>query len=442
MKKIERVLTFILSFFMLFAVFNFTACSKQVEDNSVTQNEIVFADFEQWGPYFQLLRLINNFGKVTRNEDKSFVKAGKYSAKLRPMGGYVTPSMPLLYLPTQSSEFEYNYTDFTQYERVTAYMYNAEEDQLPVTIGLISAIGSPTTVSTVVGDTVYLSPEQWTRIDYWIEPEILSLSADIKNIKGIYFQFENAGVLYPNEAPTVYLDEITLVKSATQKEPIDTIVLKENEICDFEAGYQKYVIQAERAGSISETFEMDVVKATDYGIDASSGENVLRLLRHPAKSAGNSRIMIPENVMKKVGFNKISEADYKTTYICFDMRYGMNPRNEYFATQVSKSGGIGRSWVYRIVRNEKEYISGGINRGVVGDWAPWSYTVKPGTKDWVTYKVSLFEIARWCGSEYLTSPGYLSIYIPNYTGTQDSELFFDNFRLESGEDFYVNPSIG
>ena len=447
MKKTKRVLAFGLSLFMTVGVFSsLGACNEPSAEEQTNETEITFANFEQWGPDFQLLRLINNFGKVTRNEDKAFVKEGNYSAKLQPLGGYLTPSQPLLYLPTQSSEFAYNYTDFTQYDRITAYMYNAEEKPLTATIGLVSAIGSPTTVSTAVGDTVYLQPKEWTRIDYWLELDLLSLSADVTNIKGVYFQFNNAGVLYPDEAPTVYLDDVRLVKAEQQRTVNDLVTLKENEICDFETDYQKYVMQAERAGTVNETFEMDVVKAADYGITASSGENVLRLLRHPSTSSGNSRLMIPESVMKKAGLDKIAEADYKKTYFCFDMRYGENPRNEYLGTQVTMAGGTGRTWTRRIVRKAGEYMlnSNGqkIDKGVVGQWAPWNYSVKPGTGQWATYKISLFEIAKWCGADYVNNPGYFGILISNYSGTQDSELFFDNFRLETGEEIYVDASIG
>lgn len=447
MKGIKKLLACGLSVLTGLASFGtLAACKEPTDETATTDNEIVLADFEKWGPDFQLLRLINNFGKVTRNEDKAFVKEGNYSAKLQPMGGYLTPSQPLLYLPTQSSEFEYNYTDFTQYERITAYMYNAEEKPLTATVGLVSAIGSPTTVSTTVGDTVYLASKEWTRIDYWLELDLLSLAADVTNIKGVYFQFTNAGVLYPDEAPTVYLDDVRLAKATEQRTVNDLVTLKENEICDFETDYQKYVMQAERAGTVNETFEMDVVKAADYGIEATSGENVLRLLRHPSSSSGNSRLMIPESVMKKSGLDKVSEADYKKTYFCFDMRYGKNARNEYIGTQVTKSGGTGRTWTRRIVRKAGEYMvnTNGqlIDRGVVGQWAPWNYSVKPGTTEWTTYKISLFEIAGWCGAEYVTDPGYFGILIANYNGTQDSELFFDNFRLETGEELQVDSSIG
>lgn len=446
MKKTKRILAFGLSLLMSVSAFgSLVACNEPNGETPKEETEITFANFEQWGPDFQLLRVINNFGKVTRNDDKAFVKEGKYSAKLQPVGTYLTPSDPLLYLPTQSSEFEYNYTDFTNYDRITAYMYNAEEKPLTATIGLVSGIASPTVVSTVPGDTVYLQPKQWTRIDYWLELDMINLSADVTNIKGVYFQFANAGVLYPQDAPTVYLDEITIGKAEEKHVVNDVITLKENEICDFETGYQKFIMQANRAGSVEETFEMDVVKATDYGFTASSGENVLRILRHPSKASGRNFLMIPETLMQKAGINKIPEADYKKTYLCFEMRFGKNPTTESFGTQVTTTGGKGRMWTRRIVRKAGEYmykVNGEyIDRGVVGQWAPWDYAIRPNDSEWVTFKLSLFEIAKHCGANYVSNPGYFAIIIYNYSGKTDTELFFDNFRLETGDPLYVDEII-
>lgn len=420
--------------------------NKEIVSTEEESKEIIFANFEQWGPDFQLMRLINNFGKVTRNEDANYVKEGKYSAKLRPMGGYLTSSIPLLYLPTNSVNFSYNYSDFTQFERISAYMYNAEDRALNATIGLVSSIGSPTTVSTLPGDTVYLAPKVWTKIDYWLELDFLNLAADVTSIKGVYFQFENAGVEYPDDAPTVYLDDVRLVKADVQQTVKDLIVLDENEVCDFEKDYQKYIMQAERAGSVNETFEMDVVTATDYGIVAPSGEKVLRLLRHPSQSSGASKLMLPENLMKRVGLDKIPEDDYKKTYFCFDMIGGVNAKNEYLGTKITTSGGRGSSWLRRIVRKKGEYTltTGGVSldKGVVGQWAPWNYSERVGPQGWTTYKISLYEIAGWLGSDYVKDVGYFCINIGNYQGTEDRELFFDNFRIETGDELYVDSNAG
>ena len=61
----------------------FVGCNEQKSSDG---NKIVVADFEQWAPDFQLMKIYGRFGKVTRNSDKKYVNSGNYSAKLQIVG--------------------------------------------------------------------------------------------------------------------------------------------------------------------------------------------------------------------------------------------------------------------------------------------------------------------------------------------------------------------
>ncbi len=421
--------------------------SQQPEEES---NVISLANFEQWGPDFQLMRLFNNFGKVTRNSDKQYVFEGEYSAKLQPIGEYINKSAPTIYFTTTSDLFEFDYKDFTYYDEVVAHVYNATDETQEMTIGCVSAVGALRQISTAPGQKVTLLPNQWTRVDYWLDLDLLNLSADVTDICGVYFQFENAGVLDVEDGPTFYLDDIRLVKSYEQRTINDLMQLDENEICDFEKDYQKFVAQAELAGTESTTFSLKVVKTADYGIEATSGEKALLCIRHPAESAGAkySRILFPQALMEKVGMDKVAPEDYKSTYFCFDVYNAskgdsMGGKTDTFSLSpwFTYDGGKGLKAPYRLLKEDKDY---GAQYGSFekGEFDPLTSAVHYASYgEWTTYKISFYEIINGgCSEAHVTTPGYFALLINSFVGEEDRLLFFDNFRLETGDPVYVKET--
>ena len=58
-----------------------------------------------------------------------------------------------------------------------------------------------------------------------------------------------------------------------------------------------------------------------------------------------------------------------------------------------------------------------------------------------TWSRSFYEIAYapYCKPKMLTNPGFINIWVEaNKTG-KDITIFFDNFRIETGEEVYVKP---
>ena len=78
MKK-TKIASFILATVSMLSTFSLFACDKTKEVQA-GENQVLFADFESWEPDFQLMKVYNEFGRVTRNKDQAFVKSGKYSA--------------------------------------------------------------------------------------------------------------------------------------------------------------------------------------------------------------------------------------------------------------------------------------------------------------------------------------------------------------------------
>ena len=53
-------------------------CDKNTDNSNPggSDNQVVLADFEEWAPDFQLLRLREEFGAIDVNTDTAFVKSG------------------------------------------------------------------------------------------------------------------------------------------------------------------------------------------------------------------------------------------------------------------------------------------------------------------------------------------------------------------------------
>ncbi len=434
----KKITTLSMAALLALSCLPIVACKDQGETPPPEADYVSLANFEQWGPDFQMLRLFNNFGKVTRNEDKNYIKEGEFSAHLQPVGSTIKKASPILCLPTKSTFFEYDYQDFTKYESVSAYLLNASEKPIDVKIGLVSSIASANTIQTMDGDSFTLQPNTWQRIDYWLEHSILNLSSDITQIEGVYLEFPNQGIMYPEDAPDIYLDDVRLSKSSDveMKDLVD-LETKETEgkkvweICDFEKPYQRYVFRTEINGPPQENIECSVVKAADYGIEATSGNNVLKVTRH--SSTERAFIYMSEQIMQKMGMKDIPESEYKTTYLCFDVyrdRKG-DGTDRYCSFRFSKSGGKGMAGPQMIARTDTQYTN--IAKGA---WYKWGYSHYFDNNKWSTFRVSLYELNH-IGEDYVKNPGPMQIWMNAFKGTADENWFFDNFRMETGEKLFV-----
>ena len=135
----KKLLSLILALVISATTFSLVGCAPS-QQTPTDSKKIVLADFEQYKPDFQLMRIMNNFGAVNVNKDAQYVKSGTTSAKLQPLGGYAQSSQPFVYFPLESELFDYDYQDFTKYESVSMWVYNAESEIENMEVGLVAAI--------------------------------------------------------------------------------------------------------------------------------------------------------------------------------------------------------------------------------------------------------------------------------------------------------------
>ncbi len=135
----------------------FAACGK----GPAADLNITLCDFEQWGPDFQLCRISNNFGRVSLNTDKAFVKTGSQSARLDPLGA------GWMYFPTQSDLFDYDYSDFSYVESVRIEIFNAQKENKTMRGGFVSKIYDVSTIGRICESSYTLKPG-WNTVNYKI----------------------------------------------------------------------------------------------------------------------------------------------------------------------------------------------------------------------------------------------------------------------------------
>ena len=218
--KIKRLLTFVLiMIFVSFAVLMTGCDNKGPGDNDLSSPSkiVTLADFEQFNPDFQLLRLQNGFGQINVNKNEDFVKEGKQSAELRPLGRYSDKADPFFYFELESELYNYSYSDLNYLYSMTMWIYNAQSEDKKMEIGVITHVTNIIALDGAkqVCASSYDLKTGWNKVTYFVEKEevqreSISSDEDKNKIKGIYVQFENIPSLDINDAPTYYIDNVTL----------------------------------------------------------------------------------------------------------------------------------------------------------------------------------------------------------------------------------------
>lgn len=395
MKLIKRIcLTFLSAMFLCTGLIS---CGGD-GDKKPTAKNIVLADFERFEPDFQLLRISTYFGAVNVNKDMQYVKSGKTSAKVQPLGRWQTESKPLMYFPLVSSRFEYDYSDFSYYDGVALWIYNAQSENIPVEIGFVEKMIDINEVATISGETWTLS-SGWNRIVYYPDLDSLNLTCDIFNLYGVYLRFPNTPSTELEDAPVFYVDDVIL-KVAPKKQDIKELVqLEENEILFFDKDWQQNIIISNPAHE-NAIPEVSVVKASEEGIvSAPNGatENcILKLVTKPCSESGWPSIEIPSKVIDKSGVADIERANRGKYELCFD--------------------------VYSKDLDTYLYPDFGVSM-----WSNWHATnVYVSQGEWTTYRYNLSLVPT---SIYSGFCGF-RVSWPEYASGGERTYYFDNFRIE------------
>lgn len=385
----KRSFKFMSCILALMCAMSVTGCGKNNENTVVSlTEEVLLADFESWAPDFQLCRISSNFGKVSMNTDSAYVSNGERSARIDPVGN------GWMYIPTYSEDFEFDYTDFTYVDGIKVDVYNAQQTEESVSVGFVSALSGIDTFERAGEETFKLAPG-WNTVSLYVDPSIVCIIADLTDIQGVYFIFDpiNVGDI-TDTTPRYYLDNLRLIKRATPHSTETNLEFGENEIIDFERFYHKYFIINDFG------VDMGIVSAADYGISASSGAKVLRLVvPGTATNAWNYYFKLVAPYLKASRLGSLTDEEFENAYFCWDMY------NNYEAT-------FNVVAIFHLGTGSQDYR--------VGNY--------PTPGQWSTFRVKLTDIENNIAGWRENMGMFIFSIRDEYT--QDREIFFDNFRIE------------
>ena len=290
-----------------------SACGNG-EETVQGQEEVLLYDFEDYDRNFQLMRVMSYFGAVDKNEQAQYVKSGTASALLRPLGWHSTminntytgiKAESCLYIPLSSVRYDFDYTDASKLEQISFSMYNAEEEDLSLYLGLIFEKNA-----TEVSDlTEFALKPGWNDVFYLLDHDVLALNYDLSSCFGLAMTFDRVGSHELADAPMLYLDDIRIRTLAEPVQTQDFIQLDEGEICDFEKLYQTYMVKSDMYDKALRP-DIDIVTASDYGITAPSGSKVLRVAMKPKNMIDGTiydKVYLTESLVAAAGLDTASE---------------------------------------------------------------------------------------------------------------------------------------
>lgn len=399
MRNLKKIISSVLASMTLLTSFAWTGCDFLNKDDGEVQ-QIVLADFEKFEPDFQLIRLTKHFGAVNVNTDPAYVKSGKTSAKVQPLGHVPSKSEPMMFFPLSSVTYEYDYKDFSYFDNVNMWVYNAEDETKEVEIGFVEKMVDINDYVTIPGEVNVLKPG-WNKIVYYPDLNSLNLVCDVTNFLGVYLRFKNTPSYELEDAPVFYVDDVVLKKSPKQQVLEEVIKLDKGEILNFDKDWQQSVLII-NAPHVDTTPEISIVRASEEKIPLiDDGREEDFMLKVVTKASNNSGwpwpgFEIPAKVIQKSGATGIPKAERSRYNICFD--------------------------VYAVDGNKYFYPDFGIPM-----WANWyatNHESKAGT--WTTFRQNLTLIP----SSIYGSLANIRISWPEYFEGGDMTFYFDNFRLE------------
>lgn len=409
MKKANKIISMILACTTLFS---FVSCAeKNSEGGDLAGTEsVLLADFEQYVPDIELIRIDENFGKISLNKDKQFVKSGDSSAKIQPLGQYTSGSYAIFVVPFLSENYSYDYTDARYLSAITMSIYNAENTVQNLKLGMEVNESDPTTngvaFASLASPSWYELKPGWNDIIYYPNLEELDIAFDVSNILGLGFVFDDAGSRNLADAPVLYLDALKLHRTKKAKEIKNVIELDKNEILGFEKEWQNSAFYSIAPDPVM-TPDTSIIVASTEGIEATQGEKVLKCVMKPHYGWGNqwAQLRIPAKIMRASGFMNFSDqeiADYVIAYDCCARK--LPTATGYTALYVE---------LYSADEDERSnYLDAG-NMDF--------------TEEWKTIRIPL----GLCRSAVWKNPGELRLVWSDYPPERGPlTVYFDNFRIE------------
>lgn len=416
MKK--QIFATALSSLLFFSAISLSACNRA--ESGETQNDpnpelVLLNGFENFERDFQLLKLVNKFGQVNVNKEEEYVRSGNTSAQLRPLGFGTSTAEPYLVLPTYSTRFEFGYGDFTNVQKISFSVYNAETEPLEMGVGLTTgAMASLTNrlpVATKTSTEYFTLQSGWNEVEWIFDPALMSMQNgfDMTAVQGVYLSFKGLRSFELDVAPTLYLDDVYIHYGEPKSTTLD-LQLKSDvekgvwEILDFERFSQTYaywlnaptthfptakIMSAQSAGIIAQT--NNVLETTVRASFGQPGYSYLYFSGEPFKQA---LAAIGEDIINNPQSYAIKMDVFNASAVTDSLQIGF---------------GVGNSWA--VTQS-------------VSDIAPGC---------WGSLNVNCADIKTKDGALFVNDPANVRVLFSLFTTNEDKRdrtFYFDNIRIE------------
>lgn len=336
MKKNCIVVFILLSVLLLMT---FASCKTNNQEDK--PQDVVVADFEQWTPDFQLIRIYNEFGRVTENTDTRYVKSGKKSAKLEVVGNPSYFGTPTMMFPLISGLLNIANGELKNIDRITIEIYNAQKTDMQVTMGLVTNVLNISNIETTADESVVIAPG-WNQLVYYVDFSILGFFVDTTSFEGVYLKFDKSPTCTLEDASIFYIDDLIMHATSETIDITAEITQRPYEICDFENIYEKHVVYTTSQKPEIQPV-INSVLLSDYDIPAVGGigRRALRV-ECPPGSVPNAtwpKVIISPKVIQSA-IDALTEDDLTLEYLglCVDV-YNANETERVVYMDVLNTAG-------------------------------------------------------------------------------------------------------
>lgn len=386
---------------MLFPAATSLGCKKEEETDSLT---IVLRDFEKYNPDFTNLEMSEYFGSIDVNTDGDYVKSGSQSAKLKIHGSTFFDEIPMLGIPFYSSLLGYNHKDLKVVESVGMAVYNAQDYEIELNYKFEFFDGQSTERR-----KINLQPG-WNDVVMSIDLDVMNMFYNLGDCRGLRLSFKDfakAGVDI-DDAPVIYLDDLTLNLRATKYVPSEEMIsVDPYEICSFEKAYQAYIMKSASSSNGEATTS---VVGEDQGVSPTQGSKMLKV-EFTVTSSGYPRLCFSSKLFPTIDFTRFKD-DYQNYSIAYDV---------YNATE--KSSVIANYYIWGGI---KEWPNANLQWGT--NMEAENYVVAPNV--WQTYTIPLKTIYEW-DENTIKDEFHMFLMFENKLAP-NSTFYLDNFRIVKG----------
>lgn len=437
----KKIITLILALILCLSSLGLFGCAEESGGKAV-----LLSSFENFDRDIQPIHVLDGMGDVGENRDMQFVKGGKKSLYATPVGLTWVTKFPYLVIPTTSINYNMNYGNFENVEKVTCWVYNTSDETEWMSMGLTGLTRTHQYAESAIrpnGEYFVLAPG-WNFIEYYIYPAYMSMqSFDIKSVYGIFFEFDRSEEITVASAIKFYIDEVKLHYVKGERKPITTLNLNSDaengawEVCDFEDSMQSYhfAIPYVIPSAIWNQPHIRTVNASKYNITAKSGVNVLEVIKRAGTNNFACCYMQMEGTALKEAFKNIGQdlIDNPSNYVLkFDI-YNTSDVVDGFTIEIFSD------------RSYDETLNS--DNSQTGTYFSSGTKVNPG--EWYTYEKNIGSIDsniknRAAGSASTTDDDKTPVLFSQHPGgitfswaafrtssnMEDRVILIDNFRIE------------